>query len=371
MTLKKNNVEDEEGYSAEEREFIESGVECEYQEMPEYHDETKRKEFGKWRLMTVVDKERQQINSTAVYLDRAYKNIVRENFFKRLVDTDKNGRRTFSYKGREFMRHLRTAALTIEPEIPREAMSPTMRVLVELVSTIIGPIKLEGFEVWAKKDFDDLKIFVSEAQEVFKNKAFIKVRAAFCHLYRKNLRSLTKRLTKINNSQDRVLVLRLDLSYEHEYRELLEKNDVLFHFERFIKEVQELTYIYWARKLEYGVKKGYHIHFLLVLDMKHHYRGITICEKLGQYWREQATKNEGRYWNCNRDEKRYHNRGIGVIHTNSQGFENLKMYAAPYLVKNDYYFKFLDDGRSFTQSKVRGVSEDKSGLDKPESTLVS
>ena len=143
---------------------------------------------------------------------------------------------------------------------------------------------------------------------------------------RKNRQSIRKLLESIYQARAKALILRIDLWYEY-FGVTNEKqtNEPKFcrddidcianHRDEFITHLREafrknlLGYVW---RLEYGLMKGYHLHFLIMLDGQSHFKDVLICQSLGEHWKNEITKNQGGYFNCNAYKHKYTSLAIGM-----------------------------------------------------------
>lgn len=94
----------------------------------------------------------------------------------------------------------------------------------------------------------------------------------------------------------------------------------------------------YIAKLEYGLQKGVHWHFLVWFEERVRFgaKHVFLARQLGEYW-EKLTNGDGAYWNCNDMSDQYarHGRlGIGLIrHSDSALRKNLKLEVIAYLTK--------------------------------------
>lgn len=134
---------------------------------------------------------------------------------------------------------------------------------------------------------------------------------------RKNRRSIRQLMENIYQARAKVLVLRIDLWFEYgaavlneetkELKFLREDVNLLADYrDQFIDHLREeyganlLGYVW---RLEYGSSRGYHLHFMIMLDGQHHCKDVLICQSLGDYWKSEITKFKGGYFNCNARKK--------------------------------------------------------------------
>ncbi|MFW1737524.1 YagK/YfjJ domain-containing protein [Acinetobacter sp. ULE_I080] len=193
----------------------------------------------------------------------------------------------------------------------------------------------------------------------------------------KNKNSLLRYIESLFEYRSRLLVLRIDFSYEKDAggfftREDGEKIDLIFGaknkdlLEKWSIEVREqrnqlikkLKKIYqkdligYVWKLEYGADKAFHYHMIFFLDESKHHQDVRIAESIGEIWKDEITNGKGIYWNCNAQKKNFEKNGriaTGKIkHDDKKLRENLNIMAS-YLTKPDYFVKLAlsNDARTF------------------------
>ena len=102
----------------------------------------------------------------------------------------------------------------------------------------------------------------------------------------------------------------------------------------------------YIKKLEYGAKKGFHYHLILLLSGHTHQQDVNIAKQLGEHWANVITAGQGAYYNCNAIKERYKYNGIGMIHrSDSAKREIFETKVVQYLVKYNLPFQLLKDGR--------------------------
>lgn len=118
----------------------------------------------------------------------------------------------------------------------------------------------------------------------------------------------------------RVLAVRTDFSYHKECLNQISITDVDQHLKTFIKELKKRSEFaklkLYARKIEQGVDRGYHIHFAAYFNGDDHWQGWHMANLLGKLW-EEITEGMGSSYNCNRKESEYEERsirGTGMIY---------------------------------------------------------
>jgi len=221
------------------------------------------------------------------------------------------------------------------------------------------------------KAVDSFNGFVDSIREEAKSKAFKIITNNHKRSSNKNYISLLHYIDNLFINRSRLLVLRIDLSYEkepHNYRlnkeeinqkYLQAKNDREHFFNNMRSNTLFNHLLGYVWKLEYGVSKGFHYHMIFFFDGSKVQQDITKAEMIGKYWRDVITQRRGASQNCNINKKKYKYLGIGMInHNETELIENLKNKVAYYLIKPDYYARMavMDEngkrGRTFGKGEI-------------------
>ena len=167
----------------------------------------------------------------------------------------------------------------------------------------------------------------------------------------------------------RCLGIRLDTASRRKaipYREFSETTTEMFneecseidkHRDNFVKHLnrtfgKDLAFYAW--KIEYGVSRGFHIHWFLLLNGNKYQDRINIPMRLGEHWKDTITNGNGTYRNVNFDHSEQSS-GLGVKHHSDASLWSHLEGIASYLTKVDYHIKIALPGnmRSFGCSKLK------------------
>ena len=161
--------------------------------------------------------------------------------------------------------------------------------------------------------------------------------------------------------RSRLVVLRVDLSYEMDFFRGSDLQESLKGVKRdwarlrhdLTKGVPIPGLLGYACKLEYAHRSGFHFHLLVFYSGAKYWRDSVLARLIGERWRHVVTEGRGRYFNCNAKKHRYKYPGIGVVNrSDTVLIENLKQHVTEYLTKVDYWLRLpFACGRSF----FRGV----------------
>lgn len=157
----------------------------------------------------------------------------------------------------------------------------------------------------------------------------------------KNLKGALAYVDHLFEHHSRLLVIRVDLSYQ----KAIVKNSVVsadltrLHRKRFFKRVQShslfehcLGYIW---KLEYGQHKGFHYHTCFFFDASKVRADVTLARCIGEFWKREITDGKGLYFNCNAIAHNYAQSGIGDIHYTDHTKRSALQKAITYQAKVD------------------------------------
>lgn len=180
----------------------------------------------------------------------------------------------------------------------------------------------------------------------------------------KNAASVTEFLHFRFHRRAKVLAIRLDLAYIQpddplEPWEQPTDAQVKAHLAAWLVRIKAMLpgdpKVMW--KLEWGARKGHHLHIMILCLGDRVRQGITWARIAGEEW-EKITGGAGSYWNCNSNERLFEaqgRRGIGLIsHDDEVGRANL-LRAALYMAKSEVYARFIspDIGRTFGRSIIK------------------
>lgn len=162
----------------------------------------------------------------------------------------------------------------------------------------------------------------------------------------------------------RILVVRVDLYYPSEDSEValtgvtVSADRLRRDRSRFLRTLKRCKFsihlLGYCWKLEYGLKKGFHYHWLFFFDGASVREDITIGRLIGQTW-EGIAGGAGLYWNCNAFKDKYTDLGIGMVSHSDEKKRLGLCKAVAYLTKPDYhlYLKEQDVGRTFGKSIIK------------------
>ena len=164
-------------------------------------------------------------------------------------------------------------------------------------------------------------------------------------------RSTEEYIDQLILQYSRLIAVRVDFGYSENadtsYELISEHRDVLL---RYLREKHagdaQVGYVW---KLEYGLKKGYHLHMMIFLDGSRVQESVSHGKIIANHWIEVITEGEGVAFNCNAVMQNYQRNGIGrVDYYNAAKIRDLK-FACQYLTKYDEYIELVHYGYQVNQ----------------------
>lgn len=184
----------------------------------------------------------------------------------------------------------------------------------------------------------------------------------FAKAARKRAASLDCYIDALFAKHSRLVVLRVDLSYEKDFfqGDDLQENlaEVKKDWSRLWRDLNKGVPIPgmlgFACKLEHAHRSGFHFHLLVFYSGSRYRQDIVLARLIGEHWRQVVTEGRGRYFNCNAKKGRYKYPGLGVVgRSDLELIRNLKGHVCRYLAKIDYWLRIPSlRGRSFFRGKM-------------------
>lgn len=288
--------------------------------------------------------------------------------------------------GREFLVLLESESSEIQRNYPRHKFNP----LVDLYLKCIEDHQLSNYKTDMKPSTEmKLSALVNQLNGCieairkegqshdFKVRCENNIRAA-----KKNAASLKTYVKKLREKYERLMAIRLDCSYlkAHSWptsgADAVNVDEFRAHREAFIAALpkilpaKSLAGFIW--KLEYGQKKGFHIHTVIFLKGSIAREDVTIGRLLGEYWKKNITQGKGLYFNCNHlKEDRYKGScAIGMLTSDDAKWELFDEKVITYITKPDLHasLELSDRGRIFGRGKMPKLNPVKMG--RPRSSFV-
>lgn len=157
--------------------------------------------------------------------------------------------------------------------------------------------------------------------------------------------------------RSRVLIIRLDLRFDKTQNPTLDqvKKD-LRTFLRSVGRTKNLNILGYIWKLEFGERRGFHYHFIFILDSRDHSQEIKLAQQIGQIW-EKVIGVEGTFHNCHFKavNNQYDKLAIGRLHRHEQQKYQYLLGLLRYFAKKDQFILHKNIGKE----RTLGTSIDK------------
>jgi hypothetical protein len=175
--------------------------------------------------------------------------------------------------------------------------------------------------------------------------------------------ALVTRMLMARRAFPKLMVLRLDLGYRREWVDSMAPQGHMFKdwevLKAFLNSAFASSFVGYAVKAEYGVKKGVHMHLLLLFDGSVVRQDVTIGRLVGEHWNNVVTQGAGVYFNCNTPayKNRFSYCGVGVFNRLDEacvaGFQKM----ADYMAKEDFLVRVVMPAHSrFFRCNFRNVT---------------
>ncbi len=148
----------------------------------------------------------------------------------------------------------------------------------------------------------------------------------------------------------RVLIIRFDLRFAKTQNPSIEqvKKD-LRTFLRHAGRTKNLNILGHIWKLEFGQRRGFHYHFIFILDSRDHSQEIKLAQQIGQIW-EKVIGVEGTFHNCHFKavNNQYDKLAIGRLHRHEQQKYQYLLELLRYFAKKDQFILHKNIGKERT-----------------------
>lgn len=216
----------------------------------------------------------------------------------------------------------------------------------------------------AREVCDSLNAFVRDIRISARSADFRQRLRSHRYAIEKNKRSLECYIDNLFEQHSRILVIRVDFGYgkdvslEPSKTAHTTSEDVRRHRDRLLKNIPSNSLfsglVGYIWKLEYGLEKGYHYHWIFFFDGRTRCRDVWLGQKIGEYW-QKIVGETAVYWNCNANKNSYRRLGIGMISRGDDELRKNLIEAAEYLTKPDLHLRLVDAtaGRTFGRGEIR------------------
>lgn len=159
-------------------------------------------------------------------------------------------------------------------------------------------------------------------------------------------RKLNAYIDQLLMHYSRLIAIRVDFGYQEEAEASYEL--ISDHRERLLRYLREQhadnAFVGYIWKLEYGLRKTYHLHTMIFLDGSKIQESISHGKIIGNHWIDKITEGMGTAFNCNAQKEQYKHCGIGrVDYYDTDKISDLK-YACRYLYKYDEFLELAHYG---------------------------
>ncbi|WP_454865683.1 hypothetical protein [Pseudomonas umsongensis] len=278
--------------------------------------------------------------------------------------------------GRNFVNELKRTKGKFERCFPSHEVNPYVEVFFKCIDRVDDIHSLKDWPTLRNGAAEAFLVRINDLVEFVRlelsSDAFKSVLKRFRKASFKRINSLECYIDALFAQHSRMLVVRVDLSYESGFVSGREDfygdvKRVKAHWAKMQKDLHKGIpvdgLLGFACKLEYGQLKGFHFHLLLFYNGSNHRQDGVLARMVGEYWRDSITAGAGRYFNCNAVKEKYRYLGIGMISFNQlDRVSALKNRVASYLTKVDYWIRLSpESGRSFFRGNMPKLKSVKRG----------
>lgn len=172
---------------------------------------------------------------------------------------------------------------------------------------------------------------------------------------KKRLKSYFDYCYKILGNNSRLLVVNIDFHYKKDFSNGISEMEAKRHRDEILEYVKNTEgYLGYICKLEEGLKKGIHMHLLVMMNGHRRKSSYTLVREWGEYWTSTVTGGIGYYYDCQAGHPMYAWRNVGkVYYANKETIDKLKR-AISYLTKPDQFLLVKRNlkGKQLTRGKM-------------------
>lgn len=253
--------------------------------------------------------------------------------------------------GRELLKLINEDLASLAKNYPIHVFNPYISVFLRLIAPRWLLIRTNAKLLLEEEELKRLVFILNRRfhwiRAIFRSAKFREATRVHKNGVQQNLHSCLNYLIAHFKVHSRLLILRIDLHFLIEHIRSITAEDNNKGLDKFLRALREGRIVKgvvgYISVSEYGYQRGYHQHLLVALNSNVHQRDIHLSQVIGEYW-ERCTDNKGSYFNCNRIKEHYFHCGIGMVHISET--EKLKGLrdALVYMLKGDYYIKFMAEG---------------------------
>ena len=164
-------------------------------------------------------------------------------------------------------------------------------------------------------------------------------------------RSLDQYIDQLFLRYSRIVAVRVDFGYHEDadasYELICEHRELLLRYLR--EKHQGDAQVGYVWKLEYGLRKGYHLHMVIFLDGSRVQESISHGKIIANHWSDVITEGEGVAFNCNANMDKYRRNGLGRMDYHDEDKISDLKFACQYLTKYDEYIELMHYGYQANQ----------------------
>lgn len=282
-----------------------------------------------------------------------------ELFFK--TKLGRRGLETLAYSqlGKRLLNSLNLDIFSAVAQFPLCKLNPYVEAFIESTRSLWGG--------WGESDIRRLSVedaistlnsAVRSIRKIASSNDFKRELAKCQRSSNKNWRSLNNYITLLFGEYPRLLAVRVDFHFSEEANAKIGYGEAKGYLKRYIAAMKTnpifRSKVGYAWKMEYGLDRGYHVHFVFFMNGAEVREDVTFGKMFGELWKQKITEGKGTYHNCNAWKSKYRQLGIGMIHRGDTERREALLHAVHYLVKNDYYLYFdkTKTGKNFSTGEV-------------------
>ena len=144
------------------------------------------------------------------------------------------------------------------------------------------------------------------------------------------LESTKKYIDDLSKNYSRLNIVRVDLGYKKEHKDNVTLEEANKNFKTMLNNKRSKPTIFdgmvgYVAKKELGEDKGVHIHMLVIYDGQKVREDITKGTQIGEYWKDNITKGNGVFHNCNQNNYKDY-KAVGISNITHGIFPDVQYY---------------------------------------------
>jgi len=172
------------------------------------------------------------------------------------------------------------------------------------------PVSIEDEDFDPKQHMFKFNALVKFIQDIGKSSAYRERIRKLANERKRQFDRAKALLNRLFECHARLLVLRVDFSmgFKKDSRHVARDFARLQRLWRNKPEFEAI--VGYVAKMEYTVRKGYHLHAMILMDGSRVRKDVYLAQQLGEMWK-QVTDDQGIYFNCN--VQKYQQSGINMV----------------------------------------------------------